>query len=72
MMPPAFWWRPCRLAPARGVSSEVEHSAFNRLVVGSIPTRPTTFSPDRALTRAPSMASGVKKHTDRNRGDICF
>ena len=26
----------------RGVSSEVEHSAFNRLVVGSIPTRPTT------------------------------
>ena len=27
----------------RGVSSEVEHSAFNRLVVGSIPTRPTIF-----------------------------
>ena len=29
------------LLQRRGVSSEVEHSAFNRLVVGSIPTRPT-------------------------------
>tara|TARA_Y100000389_G_scaffold204148_1_gene255233 strand:- start:2596 stop:2811 length:216 start_codon:yes stop_codon:yes gene_type:complete len=27
-----------------GVSSEVEHSAFNRPVVGSIPTRPTILN----------------------------
>ena len=28
-----------------GGSSAVEHSAFNRLVVGSIPTRPTNIKP---------------------------
>ena len=35
---------PVQAASCWGVSSEVEHSAFNRLVLGSIPRRPTISS----------------------------